>query len=151
MILRRSTTRRVPSGLSRSRSSSQPPCSARSTSIRVTELRDSSRGMVSLSNSYSTPGLSARLDVVASTGGRDMADMVTRPARAWAEVPAYGPPSARSGGRRVAGGVVERGYDLVRQLEVLDGQGAAQLGGGAGDDDRRGHAGPVPHPGQRHL
>ena len=43
MILRRSTIRRVPSALIRTRSSSQPPCSARSTSIRVTTLRECSR------------------------------------------------------------------------------------------------------------
>ena len=55
MILRRSTTRRVPSGLIWTRSSSQPPCSAMSTSIRVTALREKSREIVSFSNCHSTP------------------------------------------------------------------------------------------------
>ncbi len=60
MILRRSITRRVPSGPIRTRSSSQPPCSARSTSSLVTTLRENSRENVTLSNSHSTPGAGGR-------------------------------------------------------------------------------------------
>ena len=59
-------------GGERSRSSSQPPCSARSVSSRVTTLRDRSRGRVSRSNSYSSPGPSARRRVPAADGARDM-------------------------------------------------------------------------------
>ena len=60
MILRRRTTRRVPSGATWTRSSSQPPCSARSTSILVTTEREKSRAIVIRSNSHSTPGAGGR-------------------------------------------------------------------------------------------
>src|SRR5262245_62588543 len=60
MIRRRRTTRRVPSAETRTRSSSQPPCSARSTSSLVTTLREKSREMSSRSNSHSTPRPSGR-------------------------------------------------------------------------------------------
>src|SRR3954453_13514138 len=71
MIFRRSTTLRVPSCSTRTRSSSQPPCSARSTSSRVTKLLENSRGSVSRWNSYSVaraapPLVPRRVGVVCS-------------------------------------------------------------------------------------
>src|SRR6478735_280163 len=122
MILRRSTTRRVPSGPIRTRSSSQPPCSARSTSSLRTPVGEYSRENVTLSNSHSTPG----------AGGRRSARLID------------GFPS-------VGGDVVESVDDLGGQAQLLDTQCTTQLGGGAGADDGGGHPGPVTHPGERDL
>src|SRR4051794_3863447 len=122
MILRRSTTRRGPSGPIPTPSSSPPPCSARSTSSLRTTLREDSRENVTLSNSHSTPG----------AGGR-------RSARLIDDLPSVG------------GHVVQGGRDLGGQRQLLDPQRAAQLGRRPGSDDRRGDTRPVPYPGQRDL
>src|SRR6476661_4317137 len=119
MIRRRSCTRRVPSYPTRTRSSSHPPCSARSTSIRVTALRECSREISILEYSYSTPGRSARRCSIL---------------RCFALL--------THGLLLVGGHVVEGSDDLFGEDALLDRQGFAQLGGGAGADDRRGDAGP---------
>src|SRR3954469_19219043 len=102
MILRRSTTRRVPSGPIRTRSSSQPPCSARSTSSLRTTLREYSRENVTLSNSHSTPG----------AGGRRVARLID------------GLPSVSGS---VSGHVVQGGDDLGRQAQLFHAQRPPQL------------------------
>src|SRR6478609_5161476 len=155
MIRLRSCTRRVPSYPTRTRSSSQPPCSARSTSIRVTALRECSREISILEYSYSTPGRSARrcsmrrcfvelMHVLASLRAH------MRHAGHRLECRAHCVGSIRSL-LLVGGHVVERLDDLAGELALLDGQRLAQLGGGAGPDDRRGHTRPVAHPGERDL
>lgn len=53
MIRRRNRTLRLPSGLSRRRSSSQCPYSAWSVSKRVAALRETPRGTYTSQNSYS--------------------------------------------------------------------------------------------------
>src|SRR6478752_6043384 len=103
MILRRRITRRVPSGPIRTRSSSQPPCSARSTSSLVTTLRGYSRENDTFSNSHSTPG----------AGGRRVTRLMQR---------------VLSVGRHV----VEGGIDLVGQAQLLDAEGGLELRRGAG-------------------
>src|SRR6478735_2127931 len=122
MILRRRMTRRVPSGPIRTRSSSQPPCSARSTRSLVTTLRGYSFEKDTFSNSHSTP----------RAGGRRVARLI-------AKVPSIG--------RHV----VEGGIDLVRQAQLLDAERGLELRGGAGAEDRRGDAGAVADPGERDL
>ena len=84
--------------------------------------------MVSRSNSYSTPGLSARRCADVWIFVRCMPTIV---ACAGTGVPSKAPGQPSSSGH-----VVERVDDLGGQLELLDGQRAAQLGGGAGADDR---------------
>ncbi len=122
MILRRSTTRRVPSGPIRTRSSSQPPCSARSTSSRVTTLREKSRGMTSL------------LELPLHPAGRAASHGPPRGRH-------LRPPDTSSRASTISAGRVSSSTARARP----------QLGGGAGADDRGGHAGPVADPGQRHL
>src|SRR4051794_36304893 len=101
MILRRRTTRRVPSGPIRTRSSSQPPCSARSTRSFVTTLREYSRENEIFSNSHSTPG----------EGGRREARLIS---------------TFSLLGRHV----VQRRADLGGQAQLLDPQRALELCGG---------------------
>ncbi len=124
MILRRRTTRRVPSGPMRTRSSSQPPCSARSTSSLVTTLRGNSRENVSLVELPLHP---------AARGG----------------AAARGCGSCA----RPSGHVVERRRTIsVGQRLAPRAQSAPRSWAAVrAPDDRRGDAGPVAHPGQRDL
>src|SRR3954454_22032747 len=106
----------------RSRSSSQPPCSARSTRSRVTTLRERSRGRVSFWNSYSTPVFRDRRWEVVWSGARDMQTIVARvlnPRQDRSADSSANPLRPRH--------VVEGGDDLGRQLAVLDAQRAAEL------------------------
>ena len=139
MILRRSTTRRVPSGASRTRSSSQPPCSARSTSSRVTDAAgELPRDRAACSNSYSTPGSAHALRRRGSAARTCHGARTRRPAD---------PP--------IAGRLPETSsracHDLGGQLAApRRSSEPAQLGGGARADDRGGDAragrGPRPAP-----
>src|SRR6478609_3205983 len=117
MILRRRTTLRVPSGPIRTRSSSQPPCSARSTSSFRTTLREYSREKVTLSNSHSTP----------RAGGRRCSRLTSG-----SSVQATGRE------RSIGGHVVESGGDLGGQGEILDAESTTQLRRGPCADDRSG-------------
>ena len=135
MILRRSTTRRVPSGAIRTRSSSQPPCSARSTSIRVTdaagELARDGQPLELLLH----PGLSARRCAMGRRRGMRIVHALT----------AHRPQSP-------SGHVVEGGDDLGGQRQLLDGR-ATPRSWAAVRAPTIGAVtpGPVAHPGQRHL
>ena len=125
MILRRSTTRRVPSGPMRTRSSSQPPCSARSTSSRVTTLREKLAGEGQpLSNSHSTPRAEA-------AGGQPSSGLIRRSVRRHVVEGRRRSPRAGSAPRRPARRAAGRRCGRRRSGAVTPG--------------------PVPDPGQRDL
>ena len=106
MILRRRMTRRVPSEPIRTRSSSQPPCSARSTSSLVTTLRENSREKRDL---VELPLHARRRGLGATAGCATRLSLRTR---------RRAPRRSRPAG------------------SVLDGERALELRGGAGADDR---------------